>query len=208
MAEKRKRDAGGDHERQRNDKKQKRGFQVGPANLPDGIYKRKNEKIKNALIERAHIKKKYDKLKKHGDVPQEQERIPQPASMVAEGEEEIEPTTAPHADRQALIERQAEDPERSQESKARDRPRKQRKPKAVPFKREYNEAQQRKVEAEERRRAREEADMERQKKYEDRERFRRAMAKARSGGPGGQRKLGRESKVLLEKVKRMVGDAG
>ena len=43
---------------------------------------------------------------------------------------------------------------------------------------------------------------------EERERFRRAMAKARTGGPNGQRKLGRESKVLLEKVKRMVGDGG
>lgn len=32
------------------------------------------------------------------------------------------------------------------------------------------------------------------------------MAKARTGGPNGQRKLGRESNVLLEKVKRMVGD--
>ena len=41
-------------------------------------------------------------------------------------------------------------------------------------------------------------------KVEERERFRRAMAKARTGGPNGQRKLGRESKVLLEKVKKMV----
>jgi hypothetical protein len=31
------------------------------------------------------------------------------------------------------------------------------------------------------------------------------MAKAKSGGLNGQRKLGRESKVLLEKVKKLVG---
>lgn len=41
---------------------------------------------------------------------------------------------------------------------------------------------------------------------EERERFRRAMAKARTGGKNGQRKLGRESKVLLEKVRRVVGE--
>jgi hypothetical protein len=32
------------------------------------------------------------------------------------------------------------------------------------------------------------------------------MAKARSGGLNGQRKLGRESKVLLERVKRMTDE--
>jgi len=32
------------------------------------------------------------------------------------------------------------------------------------------------------------------------------MAKARTGGKNGQRKLGRESTVLLEKVKRLAGD--
>jgi hypothetical protein len=58
---------------------------------------------------------------------------------------------------------------------------------------------------EEWRKAREAAELERQAKIEERERFRKAMAKARTGGPNGQRKLGRESNVLLEKVKRMVG---
>ncbi len=81
------------------------------------------------------------------------------------------------------------------------------KPKATPFKREYERAQQRKTEAEEWRKVREEADRQRQEKTEERERFRRAMAKARRGGPNGQRKLGRESKVLLEKVKRIVGES-
>jgi hypothetical protein len=32
------------------------------------------------------------------------------------------------------------------------------------------------------------------------------MAKARTGGKNGQRKLGKESKVLLEKVRRIVGE--
>ena len=46
----------------------------------------------------------------------------------------------------------------------------------------------------------------RQQKLEERERFRKAMAKARTGGKNGQRKLGRESKVLLERVQRMVSE--
>ena len=78
----------------------------------------------------------------------------------------------------------------------------------MPFRKEYDRAQQRKAEAEERRKAREEAERQRQQKMEERERFRKAMAKARRGGPNGQRKLGRESKVLLEKAKRMFDEGG
>ena len=83
-----------------------------------------------------------------------------------------------------------------------------RKPKHQPFAKEYSQAQQRKAEAEERRKQREEADRQRQQKVEERERFRKAMAKARTGGRNGQRKLGRESGVLLERVRRLVGEGG
>ena len=48
-------------------------------------------------------------------------------------------------------------------------------------------------------------DKERKQRIAERERHRKAMAKAKSGGLNGQRKLGRESKVLLEKVKKLVG---
>ena len=81
-----------------------------------------------------------------------------------------------------------------------------RKPKPVPFQKEAREAQERKEQAEERRKAIEEGNRQRREKNEERERFRRAMAKARTGGRNGQRKLGRESQVLLEKVKKMVAD--
>lgn len=67
-------------------------------------------------------------------------------------------------------------------------------------------AQQQREETEMRRRATEDSRQERQKKIEERERFRKAMAKARTGGKNGQRKLGRESKVLLEKVKRVTNE--
>lgn len=79
-------------------------------------------------------------------------------------------------------------------------------PKPVPFQKEAKLAQQRKEEQESRQRAIEESNRQRQAKMEERERFRRAMAKARSSGKDGQRKLGRESKILLEKVQRLMGE--
>jgi hypothetical protein len=72
------------------------------------------------------------------------------------------------------------------------------------FEKEQAFAAQQKAEAEAKRIERERRDKERSQKIEERERFRKAMAKARTGGRNGQRKLGRESKVLLEKVRRVV----
>lgn len=77
---------------------------------------------------------------------------------------------------------------------------------AVPFQKEIEKAQQRRELAEIRRKEVEQSQQQRQQKLEERERFRKAMAKARVGGRNGQRKLGRESKVLLEKVKKIMGD--
>lgn len=84
------------------------------------------------------------------------------------------------------------------------RRKKARKPRPIPFKKEARLAQQRKEEQKQRRGAAEQARAERQRKIEERERFRKAMAKARTGGKNGQRKLGRESKVLLERVRNLV----
>ncbi|KAJ9636691.1 hypothetical protein H2199_007684 [Coniosporium tulheliwenetii] len=44
-------------------KRQNKGFSVGPANLPDGTYKRKVQKIKKDLIHKAKVKKSYAKIK-------------------------------------------------------------------------------------------------------------------------------------------------
>ena len=79
-------------------------------------------------------------------------------------------------------------------------------PKPTPFKKEAQLAQQRKEERERRQKEIEEANRQRQAKIEERERFRKVMAKARSGGKDGKRKLGLESKVLLEKVQRMMAE--
>ena len=171
--------------------------------------------IKRNLIEKARLKKDYAKVKAHQPT--------QPAFVYsAEDEEdhaspaiaapEFEPTTEPHPARQTLISEQAIAPEK-EEAKAQPTDpalaryeARRKRPKAVPFAREHRQALRSKTEAEERRKAREEAERQRQIKIEEREKFRRAMAKARTGGKNGQRKLGRESNVLLEKVKRMVAE--
>ncbi|KAH9812651.1 hypothetical protein Tdes44962_MAKER05779 [Teratosphaeria destructans] len=219
-------------------KKRAGGFRVGPQNLPDGTYRRKTQEIKRSLIEKAQIKKEYAKLKKTGNVLEKREELPIPASLRADEERErkraqamdvsdsdegddddvpehkshqVESSSAPHPDRQSLIDNQSA-PSADEENQATQdheraprRDRRDRKPKVQPFKREHEAALKRKAEAEQRRQAREEAERERQKKVEEREKFRKAMAKARTGGSNGQRKLGRESTVLLERVKRMVG---
>lgn len=198
MSEKRKRDGDDGGEK----KRPKKGFQVGPANLPDGVHRRKVQKIKADLIEKAKIRKEYGKLKKQGKMPEQEESIPIPASMAAEIEQqEEEPSVAPHPDRQVLMD-QEEEPEQERTQRRERR----RRPKHAPFSKEYEEAQQRKAEAEERRKAREEAQRQREQKIDEREKFRKAMAKARTGGKNGQRKLGRESQPLLEKVKRLMGE--
>ncbi|KAK5112391.1 hypothetical protein LTR62_004354 [Meristemomyces frigidus] len=206
----------------------KKGFSVGPANLPDGTYRRKAQEIKGSLIQRAKIKKDYAKVQKSDNVSGKVESIPQPQSLRLEQENTIkqvqenrddkpketvfeaeEPKADPHPDRQIQIDQEVLDPTKAPEpvqpsSETQRQDRRPRRPKPVPFKREHDEAQQRKAEADARRAAREKAEQQRAAKIEERERFRRAMAKARSGGVNGQRKLGRESQVLLERVRRLV----
>lgn len=95
----------------------------------------------------------------------------------------------------------------SQQSIPKERPRqgRQLRQKPTPFKKEAQLAQQRREERANKQKEFEESCRQHQAKVEERQRFRKAMAKARSGGKDGQRKLGRESKVLLEKVQRIVG---
>lgn len=82
--------------------------------------------------------------------------------------------------------------------------RRRQKRKSAPFVRERYEGEKQKAEVNKRREERAAANAERERKLAERERWRRAMSKAKGRGPHGQRKLGRESKILLEKVKRMV----
>ncbi|KAL8867690.1 MAG: hypothetical protein Q9174_005497 [Haloplaca sp. 1 TL-2023] len=206
-------------------KASKKGFSVGPANLPDGTYRRKGsqvstypasnehtniatvKKIKDNLIRKAKVKKSYSKIKEkepivpskyYSDTPNtpEPENAPPPASM------ELHPA------RQAMLDEPSTSSKDISKTDGERPPREKRprKPKHAPFEKEAQLAQKRKEEAEARREEMEKNRLERQTKIEERERFRKAMAKARTGGKNGQRKLGRESKVLLERVKSLVDE--
>ena len=216
MAPERKPDEPGHQHPQRKANPVKKGFSVGPANLPDGTHRRKGiflalheepwtnlctvQKIKQDLIRKAKVKKSYNKLKEREPLdtkPSIYSTPPEPSASL-----EL------HPERQAMLDDPKPAPatqERKDPHQQPPRHKKAARRKAVPFRKEALLAQQRREENERRRKEYEEAGRQRQAKIDERERFRKAMAKARSGGRDGQRKLGRVSKVLLEKVQRMVG---
>lgn len=183
-------------------KKPRKGFRVGPDNLPDGAWRRRNTKIKQDLIQKAKVKKAYRKVK--AEIQQDKEETEKEAEPEQEQEpidKEVDRVNVNPA-RQALLDG-APNPPLS-------RVKKQRRPEY--YAKALEEGNKKKAEAEARAaeiKAREE---ERQRKTEEREKIRRAMLKARGIKPGsnynrreqGPRKLGRESHVLLDKVKRMV----
>jgi len=180
-------------------KKPRKGFSVGPANLPDGTHLRKVQKIKKDLIHKAKLKRSYAKLK-------EREPVLKTAAYT-EAPPEEPASLELHPTRQAMLDAPEEPLQETATTKSEDQKRlRSRKPKPIPFQKEAREAQKRKDEAQARQEAYEEASRQRPQKLEERERFRKAMAKARTGGRNGQRKLGRESQVLLERVKRVLGE--
>ncbi|KAL2871772.1 uncharacterized protein BJX67DRAFT_376642 [Aspergillus lucknowensis] len=184
--------------------KKRKGFSVGPANLPDGTYRRKAQKIKADLIQKAKVKKAYAKVKAA------ELAAPKPKQFYLRREEEdedkkedtekqdAEPASLElHPDRQAMLETQDSGPERLDErggnGGSRGRRRRQ-KPKRGAFAKELEIAEKRRQAAEKRRE-------EREFRQKDRE----AMARARRPDQYGKRRLGRESKVLLNRVQRLVG---
>ncbi|GKZ32581.1 hypothetical protein AbraIFM66950_002079 [Aspergillus brasiliensis] len=188
--------------------KKRKGFSVGPANLPDGTYRRKTQKIKSDLIQKAKVKKAYAKVRaaelaaapsrpiytddahnQDEDNAENKRADPAPASLEL------------HPDRQAMLDQPEPEPEttpaRPQRGEKRNaKGRRERKPKPSAFAREMEIAEQRRKEAEKRRE-------EREFRQKDRE----AMARAKRPDQAGKRRLGRESKVLLSRVERMVGKA-
>ena len=103
-----------------------------------------------------------------------------------------------------MLETQAAMESENPQQPARERNRASRRSKPRPFEWESRLAEQKREEARARQLVFEASNKERQEKFEERERFRRSMDKARKPDKNGQRKLGRESKLLLEKVKKMV----
>ncbi|KAE8443837.1 hypothetical protein EG329_001344 [Mollisiaceae sp. DMI_Dod_QoI] len=183
-------------------KKQRTGFKVGPDNLPDGTYRRKVIKIKKDLIHKAKIKKSYAKLK-----AREPPTDPIQAQIITEASEPIpEPASQElHPERQAMLDApEPSPPPRQTQIQSRPQQRRGSKKKPAYFEKEQALAEQKKAESEARRLEFERRNKEKKEKIEEREKFRKAMAKARTGGKNGQRKLGKESQVLLARVQRLV----
>ncbi|KAK2065046.1 hypothetical protein LY76DRAFT_560034 [Colletotrichum caudatum] len=289
--------------------KKRKGFRVGPDNLPEGPWRRKVEKKKLELIHKAKIKKAYAKIKERELASQASSKARQAAtataptaavaaaagssaketSKEASSDDELddveEPQTAKetsdspvtsteappaptpatsepspptdatpaqplegeiHPSRIELITNDGELPnpntvavkrrraaaaatgsnaelpgtrtapapapsggtEEAADAADRYEPQKLRRPrKPGYYEKQLAHAEQKRAEAEARRAEIQRRREERERKTADRERYRRAMAKARKGGQDGHRRLGRESALLLEKVKRIVGDS-
>lgn len=178
------------------ERKKRKGFSVGPANLPDGTYRRKTQKIKNDLIQKAKVKKAYAKVKAR------EPELAAPAQSENTPDDHAAPDPASlelHPDRQAMLNAPEAPPQNSRSFPQRQLEdvngfrERRRKPKISPYTKETEMAKQRQAERESRMRLRDE-----------REKERRAMTKARKPGRDGKVRLGRQSKVLLSKVQRLV----
>ena len=176
--------------------KKRKGFSVGPANLPDGTYRRKTQKIKSDLIQKAKVRKEYAKVK----AQEEAERENCNATADIPDDEAVNGSPEIHPERQAMLDvpeaehRARERAEHDDVNGFRSR-KKERKPKESRYKKEFELAEQRKVQLEERTKAR-----------ETRHAERRQMAKAKRPGKDGKMKLGRQSSVLLSRVQRLMGE--
>ncbi|RMZ86969.1 hypothetical protein DV736_g5808, partial [Chaetothyriales sp. CBS 134916] len=171
--------------------KMRKAFSVGPAHLPDGSYRRKTQKIKNDLIQKAKVKKAYAKVKAQVEaeqLPQQNDDDgPQPASLQL------------HPERQAMLDAAEKTPQKRAQAADEDvngfssrKP--DRKANQSRYRKELEMAEQRKAETEAKQKAR-----------EIRQQERRQMAKAKRPGKDGKIKLGRQSTVLLSRVQRLMG---
>ncbi|ROW15127.1 hypothetical protein VPNG_02939 [Cytospora leucostoma] len=250
------------------DAKKRKGFRVGPENLPDGAWRRKNTKIKHDLIHKAKLKKEYAKVKaevlkekekkqvattaEDGDgaatttttttaeasaaeaeVPSVADDKPQEPADPAQdrahmnparqallnGEPIPRPTAVETVDVTAAATRQkqrleGEDPSAAGQQQQEQQPHRERRRNASRrpdyYDKALKEGSKKKAEAEARAAEHKRREEERERRTAERERMRRAMLKAKGatthGRNAGKQKLGRESFVLLDKVKRMVGN--
>lgn len=172
------------------------------------------QKIKSDLIQKAKVKKAYAKIRDR-ELAAVQRATPiyetgkdngnangvesddKNADQGGNGGPEGNSTSLElHPDRQAMLNRPSPKPAPRMDRDGPNLRRRERKPKRSAFAKELEIAEKRKQEAEARRR-------ERELKQKERE----AMARARRPDRDGKRRLGRESKVLLDRVQRMVGQA-
>lgn len=201
-----------------NQRPKRKPITVGPANLPDGTYRRRAQKIKKNLIEKAKVRGNYAKLKakqQNRDAPfakEDEHELSGDEDVRARGRAGPAPgdpfDSADEDDDDNDDKNSANNAARQPSSKANQAiPQGHVRPKSrpSPFARESDIAAERAANISARRQAHQESIREKEARNEERERFRRAMAKARRPGARGQRKLGAESGVLLEKARRMMG---
>ncbi|KAF5673778.1 hypothetical protein FHETE_3165 [Fusarium heterosporum] len=186
-------------------KKPKHGFRVGPENLPDGPWRRKVTKVKKELIHKAKVKKAYAKIK-----AREQENAPPPkpsAEVVGdeagEGKQPEDEGEKMHPTRHLMLADEAKAQENSVGEENSDGNRRRTRRPGY-YDKQLSKAAQLRQEEEERRQEFQRRREEREQKIAERERYKKAMAKTRDRN--GNKKLGRESSLLLDKVRKMVAE--
>lgn len=223
-------------------KKHRKGFRVGPDNLPDGAWKRKGmvvsqtflpsydetsisphiwrlqklsddadadilflivTKIKNDLIHKAKVKKAYAKIK---DREQKENGSPEAAAAQADGDDDAAAAAAEkmHPTRELMIkdEEVAQNSAKGEPDNSDGHRRRTRRPGY--YDKQLAKADERRALADQKTAEREARMAERNARIAEREKFKRAMAK--TVGRDGKKKLGRESGILLDKVKKMVAN--
>ena len=177
--------------------KKRKGFSVGPTNLPDGTYRRKTQKIKADLIAKAKVRQAYAKVKAQHAAEEEHRPTHNYAIVTHQQPNAVEDTQEGagnpgfHPDRAAML--AAPVPAVTENTKSHPHHRgRQRPQKPDRYAREREIAADRRVEQQRRTYMREARLKERQ-----------AMAKAKRPSRDGRMKLGRQSKVLLGRVERL-----
>ncbi|KAG5923362.1 hypothetical protein E4U61_003631 [Claviceps capensis] len=200
-------------------KKAKRGFRVGPDNLPDGPWRRKVTKIKKDLIHKAKVKKEYAKIKSREQTKQQSATDKNvddddaddggrdqggDTGRKGEGAQE-EPQEKMHPTRELMLKdedmAQVGATASSATATTRDGSRRRTRRPGY-YDKQLSKAEEKRKEEEQRRMEMQRRGEERERKIADRQKFKKAMAK--TVGRDGKKKLGRESSILLDKVKRMM----
>lgn len=172
-----------------------------------------NKGLEASLRSRSDItippqEEEEEQEKKKTRIAQEEQRSQEKPQPTAEPTSALEPPPTNASNRAAY-----DDETTPHDKPHRDRKQRQRRPGY--YDKALEDGQRKKAEAEAREAERKRREEERERKQAERERMRKAMLKARGIKPGGgqqrfqkegKRKLGRESHVLLDKVRRLVGE--
>ncbi|KAM0505796.1 hypothetical protein ACHAP8_002028 [Fusarium lateritium] len=189
--------------------KPKHGFRVGPENLPDGPWRRKVTKVKKELIHKAKVKKAYAKIKAREQENAQPAKTSEPAQDEApvEGagraEKPEDEGEKMHPTRHLMLADEAKAQENSADEPTSDGNRRRTRRPGY-YDKQLGKAAQLRQEQEAREAEFQRRREEREQKMAERDRYKRAMAKTRDRN--GNKKLGRESSLLLDKVRKMVAE--